>query len=444
MAGAERGVVDGLLGLLGAGVERAIAPAVSRATAGVVGQGGSRFASAAVAGGLSGGASGGLTGAIDGGVSAALQGKELGEVSDAIQRGLIVGALSGALLGGAGGAWASRWSPEALDELLRLDPDAFAARYAEILGSMTPDERARFELNLQGRRFVDKEDYLLAEQKYVTGASQTPPEHRYGADRFEDWSEGARYTNGLAAEGEPMTLADLEHTHALAARGLARENVVPGQVRSSDPPGAFLAASGGRGDDGWHSAISPEQQGVIAQSPHLRIESPGSDTPVLTLDEALAGYIPGVIAYPPGDTVLARLEDFFAWYDASRGTMDPVAFAALAQQQLISIHPFGDGNGRVTRLVMDHALQSQGLPPALVANPNLDLLSTPQRWMEEVRAGVLETYNLAASHAAAYNEAILRGDQTAAAARWGMLLGLTGDAAGDGPKQEDKEVTHVR
>ncbi len=428
VAGAERGAMDGVLSLVGAGVEKAIAPAVSKATAGVVGQGGSRLASAAVAGGLSGGASGGLTGAIDGGVSAALEGGDLGEVGDAMQRGLIVGALTGALLGSAGGAWASRWTPEALEELLRLDPEAFAARYAEILASMTPEERASFEQHLQGRRFVDKKDYLPAEQDYASGVSDMPPEHRYGIDKYEDWSEAAAYTDGLAAEGRPMTQADLENAHALAARGLATKKVVAGEIRGPDEEGNVLIASGGRGFRKAWSALSPEEQGAIRENPHLKLSEADPLTPLLSDDEREAGYVAGLVFYPSGDSVVARLDDFFAWYSKSWGSMDPVSFAALAQKRLISIHPFGDGNGRVTRLVMDHALQAQGLPPALVSDPNLDLLSRDARWEAEVRAGVLDTYHLAAGYADTYNAAVLSGDARRAAGLRGLLLGLTGRA----------------
>lgn len=443
VAGANRGVIDGVLGLLGAGIEKAIAPAVSKLTGGLLGASGSKLASTTVSGGLSGGVSGGLTGALDGGVSAGLEGGDLGDVGDAMQRGLIVGALSGALLGGAGSALGSLWTPQTADELLRLDPEAFAARYAEILAAMTPEERARFDRHLQGRRFVDRKDYLESEAAHASGASEMPPEHRYGADKFADWSEAAAYTDGLAAEGLPMTRADLEQAHALAARNLNPEKVEPGKVRTPSIESSGRAVRGEHLRAGSH-VLSPEQLAAVKANPHIGLLSTGNEASLLTPEQAAAGFGAGEVTYPLHSEVQSRLDEFFAWYGETRGTLDPVAFAAQAQQQLVSIHPFGDGNGRVTRLVMDHALQSEGLPPSLLADTSLDLFSTPQRWAEEVRAGVLETYTLAASHAAAFNDAMARGDRLIAAARWGALLGLTGGATQNETLHDQGETSHAK
>lgn len=41
--------------------------------------------------------------------------------------------------------------------------------------------------------------------------------------------------------------------------------------------------------------------------------------------------------------------------------------AAQASQWLVSIHPFGDGNGRISRLVMDYVLQRYGILPPLLS-----------------------------------------------------------------------------
>ncbi len=63
--------------------------------------------------------------------------------------------------------------------------------------------------------------------------------------------------------------------------------------------------------------------------------------------------------------VFSYLADFMVWYEANKDRLHPVVLAAESYQQLIRIHPFGDGNGRTARLVMDFVLQRNGYPPAI-------------------------------------------------------------------------------
>ena len=46
--------------------------------------------------------------------------------------------------------------------------------------------------------------------------------------------------------------------------------------------------------------------------------------------------------------------------------LHPVELAAEAHYQLVTIHPFVDGNGRTARLLMNLILMQQGYPPALI------------------------------------------------------------------------------
>ncbi len=56
------------------------------------------------------------------------------------------------------------------------------------------------------------------------------------------------------------------------------------------------------------------------------------------------------------------LVEFFRWYARSRGKVHPVELAALVHLRLVTIHPFTDGNGRVSRLMMNHVLNRHGYP----------------------------------------------------------------------------------
>ncbi|MCJ7623893.1 MAG: Fic family protein [Anaerolineaceae bacterium] len=55
------------------------------------------------------------------------------------------------------------------------------------------------------------------------------------------------------------------------------------------------------------------------------------------------------------------LTDFFKWYH-KQNTLHPVELAALVHLKLVTIHPFTDGNGRISRLMMNFVLHKHGYP----------------------------------------------------------------------------------
>ncbi|MFI8717380.1 Fic family protein [Stenotrophomonas sp. NPDC077464] len=61
---------------------------------------------------------------------------------------------------------------------------------------------------------------------------------------------------------------------------------------------------------------------------------------------------------PPREGLDAQVEAFMAWFAASRddATLDPLLRAGIAHFWLITLHPFDDGNGRLSRAVTDLAL----------------------------------------------------------------------------------------
>jgi Fic family protein len=51
---------------------------------------------------------------------------------------------------------------------------------------------------------------------------------------------------------------------------------------------------------------------------------------------------------------------------SARTELHPVEFSAWLHQELVTIHPFIDGNGRAARLLMNLALLQAGYPPAII------------------------------------------------------------------------------
>jgi len=59
---------------------------------------------------------------------------------------------------------------------------------------------------------------------------------------------------------------------------------------------------------------------------------------------------------PPRQHLDAELQRFTLWFNQPPIELDPLLRAAIAHLWLITLHPFDDGNGRVTRAVTDRAL----------------------------------------------------------------------------------------
>ncbi|MFN5980193.1 MAG: Fic family protein [Pseudanabaena sp.] len=68
---------------------------------------------------------------------------------------------------------------------------------------------------------------------------------------------------------------------------------------------------------------------------------------------------------PPQPYLLQDLmEDYFRFYELHKNDLHPVVLAAEMHERLVSIHPFIDGNGRTSRLIMNLILLQHGFPLA--------------------------------------------------------------------------------
>ncbi|KAJ0182241.1 hypothetical protein K1T71_001610 [Dendrolimus kikuchii] len=84
-------------------------------------------------------------------------------------------------------------------------------------------------------------------------------------------------------------------------------------------------------------------------------------------------YVGGHI--PPGPSEIQKLMTQFLEWLNSEDAMDlhPVRYAALAHYKLVHIHPFIDGNGRTSRLLMNLLLMQAGYPPVIIAKQHRHL-----------------------------------------------------------------------
>ncbi|MFV8341940.1 Fic family protein [Flavobacterium sp. XS2P39] len=71
--------------------------------------------------------------------------------------------------------------------------------------------------------------------------------------------------------------------------------------------------------------------------------------------------IQGSAHMPPQPFLVPKeMEDFFIWFETNKNNLHPILLAAEIHERLGTIHPFIDGNGRTSRLVMNLVLLQHG------------------------------------------------------------------------------------
>lgn len=64
------------------------------------------------------------------------------------------------------------------------------------------------------------------------------------------------------------------------------------------------------------------------------------------------------------------MEGLIKWYDTEALKLHSVERAAMLHIIFIGIHPFIDGNGRTSRLLLNLELMKNGYPPIVIKNEN--------------------------------------------------------------------------
>ncbi|MCD7725379.1 MAG: Fic family protein [Clostridiales bacterium] len=72
---------------------------------------------------------------------------------------------------------------------------------------------------------------------------------------------------------------------------------------------------------------------------------------------------------PAGNEMYSQIKNFYAEL-AEKNHLNGVELAAWTHAEFVRIHPFADGNGRTSRLLMNYQLLSKGFLPVSVAKEN--------------------------------------------------------------------------
>ena len=81
--------------------------------------------------------------------------------------------------------------------------------------------------------------------------------------------------------------------------------------------------------------------------------------------------IAGAKHIPPESFLIKeKMENLIKWYEGDGKRLHPIERAALLHIIFVGIHPFIDGNGRTSRLLLNLELMKNGYPPLIIRNEN--------------------------------------------------------------------------
>ncbi|WP_176214785.1 Fic family protein [Reichenbachiella faecimaris] len=107
----------------------------------------------------------------------------------------------------------------------------------------------------------------------------------------------------------------------------------------------------------WKEAISPEG---ISTRKQIEIGKYKSTPNSVRLR---SGEIHNYASPEETPTLMGELME---WYRENMNHLNPIHLAALFHYKFVCIHPFDDGNGRVSRLIMNYILFKNNLPPIII------------------------------------------------------------------------------
>lgn len=272
----------------------------------------------------------------------------------------------------------------------QLPPTTLGALVEHLRGQLRehfPQQDATLERELLGRRFVAPRYY---DSLYEEGVKN--PEHRYSVKTFESWREAASLAKaeGTRTRGRPLAPGELtqlmQRLHAAAGAGMVEVHESHlkaedlGRLRSRDEDHVQLGST-------LHH-LDPELAQILDRNPYLAHQEafPGSD-----------GKLIRQISFAPGSQVPKMVDDLDRWVrEQEAAGLDPRQLAAQVHHRLVSIHPFMDGNGRTSKLVVDFLMARAGVPEPLWREG--EVLRQVDTWHEAADLGLRFHFDVVLRH----------------------------------------------
>lgn len=209
--------------------------------------------------------------------------------------------------------------------------------------------------------------------------------------QYHSHQRAQNFLNEMPNESFQLTTNLIQKIHQMVMKDVYRFDE---KVLSKLPLANWIVQAPGVFKKLFNFGFSPLTKQPLTETQYQAIV----DNPLLKFWElpkplSRKGARKGLIVFPR--KAQKRLEDLVKWFHHHKNIYDPVYLAATFQRKFISIHPFYNGNGRVSRLIMNKILNSYGLPPSIPKDYNQDiylnksaLVHDELEWAEFVLDGI--------------------------------------------------------
>lgn len=230
-----------------------------------------------------------------------------------------------------------------------------------------------YDRQAEASLFIDKKFLIYA---LITGVAKKP-EQVFGGKAWVDYLDGRLFARKYGKQD--LTPDFIRELHIKLTQ--RSDPKISGKLRDVGVIGASY-------DDGKYPVTyTAEQVKAIEQNPLLSFSREPSDS-----QDNTTGFI--VYPHPKSGTqtqeaIAKDLDDLCAWFNDTKrqDTYTPHIVAGLLQHRLISLHPFLDSNGRLTRILMNWSLENDGEAPSVIDNPGEDILTDEETWISYITEG---------------------------------------------------------
>ena len=195
--------------------------------------------------------------------------------------------------------------------------------------------------------------------------------------------------------GDPKNAALLDRVMSWAYLSETRDSyAIENEVPSPDKEQAFLQAMAHLRDK------TPLNEEYLVQLQNTVISNPIKAEVQFRVDQnwlQRGGRGAAAIRYvPPAPDSMMTLMDGFMRMANAQDDVPPLVKAALVSFGFVFIHPFMDGNGRLSRLLAHHTLNLKGVLPDVKGSPAILPLSVAMKKNEKDYLNALEAFSLPA------------------------------------------------
>lgn len=287
----------------------------------------------------------------------------------------------------------------------------------EKLNKVLPDR----SITVDARRLINEEDW----NKAVASGNKTPW-LAYGEKTIYDWEAASKFVNNLDPN-KSVTVTLLKEIHLEATKSLPFHGFEGRRLRLKHEKGILDKERFKEGlalaykqDRPVHGVPHEELRGVFRSSNYDNIVHTGSsfdkdgnrfftkaekdamiDNPFIgaterTFTKVGDDLFKGKVIYLNPQKVALAVNEILLRTEMdlakTKKLSEKVAVIQQMKKDLISVHPFLDGNGRTIRLMEDLVLRRYGLPPSLFPNES-DILMSAAEAAEFTREHMIKYLN---------------------------------------------------